>query len=127
MKTQKEVSEMIQEIESSLSINTKGMPCSVLSDILSDRLSLMALSPEIMEFASWYHSTGRSYVYQEICMDERLKKEKADTLKLYVVGRLAEHDSFYEKATQVVRALEKNIEGIRTIISLEKESLRLER
>ena len=103
------------------------MPCTVLSDILSDRLSLMGLSPEIMEYASWYHSRGRAEVFESISTDEKLKKEKADTLKLYVVGRLADHDSFYEKATQTVRALEKNIEGIRTIISLEKESLRLER
>ena len=118
---------MIETIEQNLSISTKGMPASILSEVLADRLSLLGLAPQIMEYASWYHSKGREEVYNVIATDEKLKKEKVDTLKLFITGFLAERDAFYERANQLIRSLEKNIEGIRTIISLEKESLRLDK
>lgn len=103
------------------------MPPAILTEILSDRLALLAMAPEIMEFASWYHSKGREDVFQEIMANPEIRKEKADNVKLFVTGRLAERDAFYERANQLIRSLEKNIEGVRTIISLEKESLRLDK
>lgn len=127
MRTLDETLTMIEEIEYSLSISTKGMPPSLLTEILSDRLALLAMAPEIMEFASWYHSKGREDVFQEIMASPEIRKEKADNVKLFVTGRLAERDAFYERANQLIRSLEKNIEGVRTIISLEKESLRLDK
>jgi hypothetical protein len=127
MRTLDETLTMIEEIEYSLSISTKGMPPALLTEILSDRLALLAMAPEIMEFASWYHSKGREEVFQEIMASPEIRKEKADNVKLFVTGRLAERDAFYERANQLIRSLEKNIEGVRTIISLEKESLRLDK
>lgn len=127
MRTYDETLDMIETIEQNLSISTKGMPASILSEVLADRLSLLGLAPQIMEYASWYHSKGREEVYNVIAEDEKLKKEKVDTLKLFITGFLAERDAFYERANQLIRSLEKNIEGIRTIISLEKESLRLDK
>lgn len=127
MRTLTETLDMIEEIEHSLTISTKGMPPSVLMDILSDRLSLLAMAPEIMEFASWHHSKGRGDVYEHIANNPDLRKEKVDTLKLFITGYLAEHDALYERANQVIRSLEKNIEGVRTIISMERESLRLDK
>jgi len=127
MRTLDETLTMIEEIEYSLSISTKGMPPAILTEILSDRLALLAMAPEIMEFASWYHSKGREDVFQEIMANPEIRKEKADNVKLFVTGRLAERDAFYERANQLIRSLEKNIEGVRTIISLEKESLRLDK
>ena len=127
MRTYDETLDMIETIEQNLSISTKGMPASILSEVLADRPSLLGLAPQIMEYASWYHSKGREEVYNVIATDEKLKKEKVDTLKLFITGFLAERDAFYERANQLIRSLEKNIEGIRTIISLEKESLRLDK
>jgi hypothetical protein len=127
MRTLDETITMIEEVEYSLSISTKGMPPSILTEILSDRLALLAMAPEIMEFASWYHAKGREEVFNEIMSNPEIKKEKADNIKLFVTGRLAERDAFYERANQLIRSLEKNIEGVRTIISLEKESLRLDK
>jgi hypothetical protein len=127
MRTYEETADMIEQIEHNLSISTKGMPPSIISDVLADRLSLLAMAPEIMEFASWYHSKGREEAYNRIIGDEILRKEKVDNVKLFVTGFLAERDAFYERANQLIRSLEKNIEGIRTIISLEKESLRLDK
>lgn len=127
MRTYDETLDMIENIEQNLCISTKGMPASILSEVLADRLSLLGLAPQIMEFASWYHSKGREEVYNVIANDEKLRKEKVDNAKLFITGFLAERDAFYERANQLIRSLEKNIEGIRTIISLEKESLRLEK
>lgn len=92
-----------------------------LTDQLSQALTLLAHQGRVVELAVGIFDYAKGQAV-EMVKDEDLKHE---VLKLKLSGILAQHSARFDRAERTVKALSTYIDGLRTLISAEKELTKL--
>ena len=73
-----------------------------------------------MELASKVYSEKKLQVANEMIFDDRKLTAKQQVQMLYISGQLKEEEGLYTRAERCVKALDKSIEGIRSLLSYDK-------
>lgn len=91
---------------------------------LNERTNLLSKTPVIMELATKIYDEAKGRLAEEIFFDEKKLKAKQQIQIMYIAGKLKEENALYVRAERCVRALDKSIEGLRSLLSYDKEMTR---
>jgi len=70
---------------------------------------------------------AKGEVASEIISKPNLMEAKQDVLKNFIQGRLAKYSALYERVEALSKNLRSQVEGLRSILSYEKEQLNINR
>lgn len=114
-----ELREGIDRINEALAIKV-DLNGHTISEELEHRLGLLAHSSKLMYLAKKLHGEAKGKVFEEAMNNKDLMNSKIDFQRLYIAGKMAESDALYEETESAVKNLEKNIEGLRSLLGFEK-------
>lgn len=112
-----ELSGYLEAMENTMKKEVDHTDISSLTYQLSKAITLLATQGKVMELASFLFDWAKGKAV-EIVKDEDLKHE---VLKLKLSGLLAQHSARFDRSERTVKALTTYIDGLRTLISAEKE------
>lgn len=118
----KSLKEMIDQVETFLSVQVDHKNLDELAFALSKALSLLPLSGRMMEYATRIYDTAKGQAIQIILADDRTYKQ--DEIRRIIEGLLANYSARYERTDRLIKNLSYYIDGIRTLISTEKEQVK---
>lgn len=117
----KELLEKIEKIEKQLRLEVDQTNGENLAFELNTRNQLLCETPHMMELASKIYDEAKGRVAEEIMFDEKKLNAKQQILLLYIAGKLKEENALYVRCERAVRALDKSIEGLRSLLSYDKQ------
>ncbi len=80
---------------------------------------------KMQETATAIYSWGKGKVAEEIMFDRnKFDDIKSSVIALFIQGRLAKYNALYDRVESVSKNLRSSIEGLRTLLSYEKENIR---
>lgn len=80
-----------------------------------------------MSTATAVHSWAKGEAAAEAMDKEKVYSAKADVQRKWFSGRLAKYDAFYSRVETLEKALRQQIEGLRSLLSYNKEMANLEK
>ena len=92
---------------------------------LMRRIELQQHTPRIMELAVTIYDHCKGMAATEVMGEERLLNLKADVQRKWFDGKLAKWNGLFHKAERACKDLNSGIDGLRSILSREKEMMRL--
>lgn len=106
----------IKQIESVMAEPVSTSDLNSLSYQLAKACTLLALQGRIMELASALYDYAKGEAVKQVNKDLKL-----ELLRLELASLLSVHSARFERAERVVKGLTTYIDGLRTLISAEKE------
>lgn len=91
---------------------------------LMRRIELQHHTPRIMELATAIYNHCKGLAAAEAMSDERILSLKQDVQRKWFDGRLSKWDALYAKCERLCKDLANGIEGMRSLLSMEKELMR---
>jgi hypothetical protein len=91
---------------------------------LTRRIELLQYTPGIMELATVIYDHCKGLCAEEVMNDERLLNLKADVQRKWFDGRLAKWNGLYALAERTCKDLNSGIDGLRSVLSREKELMK---
>lgn len=91
---------------------------------LMRRIELQQHTPKIMELAVTIYDHCKGMAATEAMGDERIISLKADVQRKWFDGKLAKWNGLFHKAERTCKDLNAGIDGMRSILSREKEMMR---
>lgn len=117
----KELTDYILAIESEMNITIDQTNGEYLAHTLMKRVSLLSTCPRMMELATKIYNTAKGIAADEIICNEKLLNLKDNIQRKWFEGKLCEWDALYARAERTYKSLESSIEGIRSLLSYEKQ------
>jgi hypothetical protein len=111
-------------IEEILQIEVNPNSGDELNFELSKRLSLLGYASSMLAEATSVYDWAKGETANIIMRDNTFPQLKQEVLKLFIQGRLSTYSALYVRAENVIKDLRSSIEGIRTMLSYEKELIR---
>lgn len=112
----KELDGYLKQIDDCMSVQIDN-DLNLLTAQLSKSLTLLSLQGRVMEIAGGVYDWAKGQSV-ELCKADDLKHE---LLKNKLSGLLSNYSSKFDRAERTVKALTAYIDGLRTLISAEKE------
>jgi len=91
---------------------------------LGHRLERLADSAELLAGATLVYDYAKGKVAILVLEEASLTGAKQDILKLYIQGKLAKYNALYVRVEAAVKDLRNSIDGIRSLLSYERELVR---
>lgn len=88
------------------------------------RLERLADTSELLAGATLVYDYAKGKVATLVLEEQSLAGAKQDVLKLYVQGKLAKYNALYVRVENAVKDLRNSIDGIRSLLSYERELVR---
>jgi hypothetical protein len=118
------VSNKVKAVEEALAkpISVNNPEALVLE--LGIRLERLADSAELLAGATLLYDFAKGQVANLVLEEESLAGAKQEILKLYIQGKLAKYNALYIRVEAAVKDLRNSIDGIRSLLSYERELVR---
>ncbi len=87
-------------------------------------MELQGTTLRMKELSVYLYNWAKGKCAEEILIDERIIKAKESTIRLFIAGKMAYAESIYEKSEQAISSLQRTVEGLRTIMSSNKELIK---
>ncbi|OHB91776.1 MAG: hypothetical protein A2Z57_04800 [Planctomycetes bacterium RIFCSPHIGHO2_12_39_6] len=87
---------------------------------LNERTNLLSETPVIMELASKIYDEAKWKLAEEMFFDEKKLNAKQQVQMMYIAGKLKEENALYVRAERAIKALDRSIEGLRSLLSYDK-------
>lgn len=94
---------------------------------LANLLPYLSNCSVMMSTATAVHSWAKGEAAAEAMDKEKVYSAKADVQRKWFSGRLAKYDAFYSRVETLEKALRQQIEGLRSLLSYNKEMANLEK
>lgn len=120
-----ELNSLISKIEKETGISVDHTTGDEIAYHLMRRIELQHHTPRIMELATIIYDHCKGMAATEVMSDERLLNLKADVQRKWFDGKLAKWNALYAKCERACKDLNSGIDGLRSILSREKELMRL--
>lgn len=91
---------------------------------LSNLLPYLANLSDMISKATAIYDWSKGEVVKEILAKDKLMEAKQNIISNYIQGRLAKYNALYQRVESVEKNLRSNIEGLRSILSYQKELIR---
>lgn len=91
---------------------------------LSNLLPYLANLSDMISKATAIYDWSKGEVVKEILTKDKLMEAKQNIISNYIQGRLAKYNALYQRVESVEKNLRSNIEGLRSILSYQKELIR---
>lgn len=112
-----ELSGYVNSIEACMKAEVDHQNLNNLTHQLAKALTLLGLQGRVMELAASMFDWAKGQAVSLVKDDDY----KQDILRLKLSGLLAAHSARFDRAERTVKALTTYIDGLRTLISAEKE------
>lgn len=112
-----ELTGYLEAMETSMKTEIDHSDINSLTYQLAKAIGLLATQGRSMEIASFLFDWAKGKAVDQV-RDEDLKQ---DVLRLKLSGLLAQHSARFDRTERTVKALTTYIDGLRTLISAEKE------
>ena len=109
------------EIEGAMAIVVVSDEPAQIKCAIDNRLPYLANLPKMMEGAVAIHDWAKGEVAKEMIADNRLYEAKQAIQLRYIEGRIAKYSALYERINSLHSALKLSIEGLRSLLSYEKQ------
>ena len=109
------------EIEGAMAIVVVSDEPAQIKCAIDNRLPYLANLPKMMEGAVAIHDWAKGEVAKEMLADNRLYEAKQAIQIRYIEGRIAKYSALYERINSLHSALKLSIEGLRSLLSYEKQ------
>lgn len=117
----KELTGMILAIESLMNITIDNKNGDQVAEQLTNAINLLSTTGKIMEQAKAIHNYVIGIAASEIVQHPQLFEAKQLIQSGYIKGRIAKYDALYDRAERVCKNLICYIDGLRSLLSYEKE------
>lgn len=87
---------------------------------IADLLPYVGKMPQLVGLAKWIHGEALKQVAASVIKDPELLKLKDNIQRQYINGEMSRYNALYEKITTMKSAVDKSIDGLRSILSFEK-------
>lgn len=95
-----------------------------LVEELGERLERLADTSELLAGATLVYDYAKGKVATLVLEEASLTGAKQEVLKLYIQGKLAKYNALYIRVENAVKDLRNSIDGIRSLLSYERELVR---
>ena len=109
------------EIEGAMAIVVVSDEPAQIKCAIDNRLPYLANLPKMMEGAVAIHDWAKGEVAKEMLADNRLYEAKQAIQIRYIEGRIAKFTALYERINSLHSALKLSIEGLRSLLSFQKQ------
>ena len=109
------------EIEGAMAIVVVSDEPAQIKCAIDNRLPYLANLPKMMEGAVAIHDWAKGEVAKEMLADNRLYEAKQAIQIRYIEGRIAKYSALYERINSLHSTLKLSIEGLRSLLSYEKQ------
>lgn len=120
-KMKNELTDLVEKIEKQLRLEVDQTNGENLAFELNTRNQLLCETSHMMELATKIYDEAKGRVAEEIMFDEKKLNAKQQILLLYIAGKLKEENALYVRCERAVKALDKSIEGLRSLLSYDKQ------
>lgn len=121
---QKQLIDDITSLEALMIVVIDVKQPAMISDILSQATSLLGITGLIMERAKMIHDHAMGLVAIEIMENKMLNGCKQQLMIAYIKGKTAKWSALYDRAETTCKALNTFIDGLRSLLSYEKEQMK---
>ena len=118
------LTERCKRVEAILSTPVSVNDPEALLKELSSRIEALSLTSTLLADATLLYDYAKGSAVTLILEDEKLTGAKQDVLRLYIQGKLAKYNAIYVRAETLVKDLRNSVDGIRSLLSYEREMVR---
>lgn len=119
-----ELNGLLAKIEKETAISVDHTTGDEVAFHLMRRIELQHHTPRIMELATMIYDHCKGMVAVEAMSEDRILNLKQDIQRKYFDGRLAKWNALYAKAERTCKDLNASMDGLRSILSREKELMK---
>lgn len=112
------------DIEADMNTSIEASEPAQIEEQLSNLLPYLSNLSDMISKATAIYDWAKGEVAKEIIADAKLMDTKQNILNTFIQGRLAKYNALYKRVESVEKNLRSNIEGLRSMLSYEKELVR---
>lgn len=119
-----ELNTLIHKLNTEMAISVDATNGEEVAHSLTRRIENQQHNSRIMELATLIYDHCKGLAFEMANTDDKVLNAKSDLQRKWFDGVLAKWSALYAKAEHTVKANDKGIEGLRSILSREKELIR---
>lgn len=119
-----ELNGLIKKLNDEMGVTIDATNGEEVAAYLTRRVFLQQHNSRIMELATAIYDNCKGLAADQARKDESILNLKSDLQRKWFDGMLSKWSALYAKAEHTVKANDKGIEGLRTLLSRDKELIR---
>lgn len=123
--SKKMLMDYIVAIENAIGIEIETTEGEAIAMCLNHRQNLLSTTPRMMEISTAILNWSMGEVAKEILNDDRMLDAKERVIKAYMSGRIGKWEALFKRAERCNAALVHSIDALRSLLSRDKEIVRM--